>query len=144
MLTFSASKYEIRFDTNFTLINDEDEWDNLDQILEDDLVSGSLNPVPATELVSVVVNMSTFGESDQLYYVAMQGFDDQQGSEISNLVSFGIIPPGQVEDLSALLDESVVILNFKSPGDDGMRGIGKEILYQSDSLPNLSCCSFSI
>ena len=116
------------------MINDEDEWDNLDEILEDDLVSGSLIPVNATELVSVVVNMSTFGESDQLYYVAMRGFDEQQGSEISNLVSFGIIPPGQVQDFIAMLDGGNVILNFKSPGDDGMRGKGKETKHQTGSL----------
>ena len=105
----------------------------MEQIEEADLVSGNFIPVNAGETVSMVVNMSAFGENDQLYYVAMRGFDEKQGSEISNLVSFGIIPPGKVEDLSIQRNEVTnegvdVILQFTSPGDDGIRGTGEIII----------------
>ena len=130
---FSADRYEIRYDTNFSMITEETEWNNLEQIEATDLISGDLTPVDAGETVSIVVKMSAFGENDQLYYVAMRAFDAKQGSEISNLVSFGIIPPGKVEDLSIQRNEVTnegvdVILQFTSPGDDGVRGTGEIII----------------
>ena len=92
-----------------------------------DLVSGDLTPVNASETVSIIVKMSAFGENDQLYYVAMRGFDAKQGSEISNLVSFGIIPPGQVPDFTSEVvnDGNDVSISFTAPGDDGMIGKGR-------------------
>ena len=73
--------------------------------------------------------MSAFGPNDELYYVAMRAFDDKQGSDISNLVSFGIIPPGQVGDLTskATNDGHDISVSFTAPGDDGMIGKGKII-----------------
>ena len=124
---FSAERYEVRYDTNFSIIIDEAEWNNLELIEATDLVSGDLTPVDAGETVSIVVKMSAFGENDQLYYVAMRAFDAKQGSEISNLVSFGIVPPGQVSDLTAIViyDGDDVSLSFTAPGDDGMIGKGR-------------------
>ena len=123
---FSAQRYEIRYDTNFTKITEETEWNNLELIETADLVSGDLTPVNASETVSIIVKMSAFGENDQLYYVAMRGFDAKQGSEISNLVSFGIVPPGQVSDLTSevTISGDDVSLSFTAPGDDGMEGKG--------------------
>ena len=98
------------------------------QIVEADLVSGNLNPINAGETVSIIVKMSAFGENDELYYVAMRAFDEKpQGSEISNIVSFGIIPPGQVADLTskATNDGNDVTVSFTAPGDDGMIGKGR-------------------
>ena len=112
----------------------------MEQIEAADLVSGDLTPVNASETVSITVKMSAFGENDQLYYVAMRAFDKNQGSEISNLVSFGIIPPGKVDDLSIQRNEITntgvdVILQFTSPGDDGIRGTGRIII--------LACTTFN-
>ena len=123
---FSADRYEIRYDTNFSMITEETEWNNLEQIEATDLISGDLTPVDAGETVSIVVKMSAFGENDQLYYVAMRAFDAKQGSEISNLVSFGIVPPGQVSDLTSevTISGDDVSLSFTAPGDDGMVGKG--------------------
>ena len=124
---FSAERYEVRYDTNFSIIIDEAEWNNLELIEATDLVSGDLTPVDAGETVSIGVKMSAFGENDQLYYVAMRAFDAKQGSEISNLVSFGIVPPGQVSDLTSIVinDGNDVRLGFHAPGDDGMIGKGR-------------------
>ena len=124
---FSADRYEIRYDTNFSMITEETEWNNLELIEATDLVSGDLTPVNAGETVTLLVNMSAFGQNDLLYYVAMRGFDVKQGSEISNLVSFGIVPPGQVSDLTAIViyDGDDVSLSFTAPGDDGMIGKGR-------------------
>ena len=124
---FSAERYEVRYDTNFSIIIDEAEWNNLELIEATDLVSGDLTPVDAGETVSIGVKMSAFGENDQLYYVAMRASDAKQGSEISNLVSFGIVPPGQVSDLTSIVinDGDDVNLSFTAPGDDGMIGKGR-------------------
>ena len=124
---FSADRYEIRYDTNFSMITEETEWNNLELIEATDLVSGDLTPVNAGETVTLLVNMSAFGQNDLLYYVAMRGFDVKQGSEISNLVSFGIVPPGQVSDLTSIVinDGDDVSLSFTAPGDDGMIGKGR-------------------
>ena len=124
---FSADRYEIRYDTNFSMITEETEWNNLELIEATDLVSGDLTPVNAGETVTLLVNMSAFGQNDLLYYVAMRAFDAKQGSEISNLVSFGIVPPGQVSDLTSevTISGDDVSLSFTAPGDDGMIGKGR-------------------
>ena len=115
----TATKYEIRYSTNFTAIRDPDAWNELPNITESELVYGNLTPIEAGLKMSIEPIMSIFGESEQLYYIAMKVFDEQQASDLSNIAQLQRwIPPDAIEDLNVDISTGIT-LSFTMPKDNG-------------------------
>ena len=129
ILILLAARYEIRYTTDFNKIKDESNWNDLSQIKQANLVSGSLTPVVAGSLIELQTDKTVFQERDQIFYIAIRAFDDRNlVADVSNIVSFGtLVPPGKVEDLAVQVskDGSNVQVSFTAPGDDGKVGTGK-------------------
>ena len=115
----TATKYEIRYSINFTQIRDPDAWNELPNITESELVYGNLTPIEAGLKKNIEPIMSIFGESEQLYYIAMKVFDEQLVSSLSNIAQLQRwIPPDAIEDLNVVINSEITV-SFTMPKDNG-------------------------
>ena len=115
----TATKYEIRYSINFTQIRDPDAWHELPNITESELVYGNLTPIEAGLKKNIEPIMSIFGESEQLYYIAMKVFDEQLVSSLSNIAQLQRwIPPDAIEDLNVVINSEITV-SFTMPKDNG-------------------------
>ena len=81
-MPFPATSYEIRYTNNVTDFSDLDLWYNLTSITDEDVVSGSLEPLEAGEVVTFSVPKDLFLEHD-VYYLSMRALDEN--NQVRNL-----------------------------------------------------------
>ena len=116
----TATKYEIRYTNDFLAIRNESLWNDLPNITESELVYGNLTPIEAGLKMSIEPEMSIFGESEQIYFIAMKVYDDEElVSDLSNIAQLQRwIPPDTIEDLSIVLNPEITV-SFTMPKDNG-------------------------
>ena len=96
-------------------------WNNLTLLTENDLLHGSLNPLPSGSTVLAIVNPDVFAEG-QRYFLGLKSFGEaQENSDMSNVAHFmksDSIPPNPVTDLTLERKGTFVLVQFTAPGDD--------------------------
>ena len=128
VILISAKQYELKFTKSQSDIENDNQWDSLPSITEQDLLEGTLEPVEGGTKVDLKLNPILF-ESDTDYFMAMKASDERNSKSIrSNTATFArLIPPSKVEDLIVLVTNNgdQVEMSFTSPGDDEEEGTGE-------------------
>jgi hypothetical protein len=122
---FLAAQYDIRYSTKFNDFLDETLWSSLPQITVNDVISGSLSPLPAGDFVNFEVSRDLFTAED-VFYLAMRALDENLSSPTSSPYQLvvDIYPPNRVDTFTAKLNTATVTISFTAPGDDPNKGTG--------------------
>merc|ERR1712150_226693 len=85
-----ATKYELRFVNSKTLNGSKIDFDDAIPILEDDLISGSLdNPLNASQVVKLEFESTKMNETNTVYFLLVRAVDEANNAgEKSNQVRF--------------------------------------------------------
>ena len=90
-----ATRYEIKFTEDVIHFTSLNLWNNLDEshvITQENIVYGSLDPVPGGTNVGLQIDRTLF-QAQKVYYLAMVAYDDQDiASPISNFAQILIKP----------------------------------------------------
>ena len=89
----TASRYELKFTDNFTNLIDESYWDNCTDIVPENIIYGSLYPLPAGENVYLNLDPKIF-QADLVYYLGMKAIDKKDNaSPLSNIIQILVTAP---------------------------------------------------
>ena len=119
--------FDLRYSKIQGDVEDDNKWDSLTALKEEDLLEGTLTPVNGGSQVQLKIKTDVF-DADTDYYIAMKAKDERNTfSKKSNVASLvRLVPPSQVGDLTSAATNSGddVSISFTAPGDDGMVGKG--------------------
>ena len=119
--------YDLRYSQIEEDVEDENKWDSLTSLTQEDLLEGTLTPVDGGSQVQMKIKPNAF-DVDIDYYIAMKAKDERNTvSKKSNVASFArLVPPNQVGDLNSAATNNGddVSISFTAPGDDGSVGKG--------------------
>ena len=127
-----ATRYEIKFTEDVIHFTSFNLWNDLDEshvIKEENVILGSLDPVPGGTNVQLQIDRSLF-QAQKVYYIAMIAYDDQDNaSPISNFAQILIKPkcgmhsgvcstrPGSGTSLLLYLSlTSVIVIEYTKEG----------------------------
>ena len=83
---FIASKYELRFVNSKTLNSSRIDFDEADPILQDDLISGSLdNPLESGEVVTLEFYNSNMNEKETAYFLLARAVDEKDNVSYASI-----------------------------------------------------------
>ena len=89
----TASRYELKFTDNFTNLINESYWDNCTDIVPENIIYGSLYPLPAGENVYLNLDPKIF-QADLVYYLGMKAIDKKDNaSPLSNIIQILVTAP---------------------------------------------------
>ena len=119
--------FDLRYSKIQGDVEDDNKWDSLNPVKEEDLLEGTLTPVNGGSQVRLKIKPDVF-DTDTDYYIAMKAKDERNTvSKKSNVASFArLVPPSQVGDLTSAATNNGddVSISFTAPGDDGPVGKG--------------------
>ena len=89
----TASRYELKFSNNFTMLTNEAFWGELTDIKPENIIHGSLSPLPTGEEVYLILDPMVFPEGT-VYHLAMKAFDEEENSsQLSNIIQILVTAP---------------------------------------------------
>ena len=87
ILTFIATKYELRFVNSKTLNESVIDFDDATPILEDDLISGSLDhPLESGETVTLEFDSSKMNQMNTSYFLLVRAVDEKDNVSDKTIV----------------------------------------------------------
>ncbi len=127
--TGTASEYEMRYaQAEITSVN----WSDADQI------TGLPFPAEAGNIEDFSINYLSPGIT---WYFALIARDEaENSSELSNnamaIIPLDEIPPAVITDLTATVQEEMILLNWTAPGDNGSQGIASsyDLRYSTELI----------
>ncbi len=125
-IIFAANQYDVRYSTKFNDLLNDSLWIGLPQFTVNDVISGSLSPLPAGNFVSFEVSRDLFAAED-VFYLAMRALDENSLSSPTSSpfqLVVDIYPPDRVDNFKAELKLANVAISFTAPGDDSGNGTG--------------------
>ena len=82
-----ANKYELRFVNSKTLNSSDIDFDDAIPILQDDLISGSLDePLEAGNVVTLEFSSAKMNEANTAYFLLVRAVDENDN--VSNILTF--------------------------------------------------------
>merc|ERR1711915_596849 len=123
-----VSKLIIKFSETKEHLNEENFPDISlnEEIEQSDLMSGNLTNLSAQEEISLHVDPYKVFKGSSKYFFAMKSQNTaNELSDLSNIANVtinqagDITPPSKIEDLSIILHDDELFINFTCPGDDG-------------------------
>ena len=128
----TASQYELKFTDNLTELTNEAFWDELTDVTPENIIHGSLYPLPAGEDIYLNLDPKIF-EADRVYYLGMKAIDEKGNvSPLSNVIQILVtdtMAPNTVIDFNVHVygsDDMNILVNFTAPGDDLESGTASE------------------